>query len=73
MPSFLSCCSDMENSKTILLSEVSSCCLLYKESEIDFYSLTPPAEILLMMYLEQKQNTTSMGITEIATAKYMAP
>ena len=29
------------------------------------YSFTAPAEILLMMYLEKKQNTTRMGITEI--------
>ena len=33
------------------------------------YSLTPPAEILLMMYLEQNANTIRIGITEMATAR----
>jgi len=33
------------------------------------YSFTPPAEILLIIYFEQKQNTIKIGITEIATAR----
>lgn len=33
------------------------------------YSFTLPAEILLIMYFEQKQNTLRIGMTEIATAK----
>lgn len=37
------------------------------------YSFTPPAAMLLTMYLEQKANTIKIGITEIATAKYIAP
>ena len=34
-----------------------------------FYPLTAPAEILLMMYLEKKQNTINIGITDKATAR----
>lgn len=34
-----------------------------------FYSFTPPAEMLLIMYLEQKLNTINMGTTEMATAR----
>ena len=37
------------------------------------YSLTAPAEILLIMYREKKQNTSRIGITDIATARYVAP
>ena len=37
------------------------------------YSFTLPAEILLIMYLEQKQNTITIGITDIATVRYVAP
>ena len=33
------------------------------------YSFTAPAEILLMMYLENTANTIKIGITEIATAR----
>ncbi len=40
---------------------------------LTYHSLTAPAEMLLMMYLEKKQNTSRMGITEIATARYVAP
>lgn len=37
------------------------------------YSLTLPAEILLIMYLEVKQKNIIIGTIEIATAKYVAP
>lgn len=33
------------------------------------YSLTLPAEILLIIYFEQKQNTIRIGTTEIATPR----
>lgn len=35
----------------------------------EYYSFTLPAEILLIMYLEQKANTIKIGMTEIATAR----
>lgn len=37
------------------------------------YSLTLPAEMPLIMYLEQKQNMIMIGTTEIATVTYVAP
>lgn len=35
--------------------------------------MTLPAEIPLIMYLEQKQNMIMIGTTEIATVTYVAP
>lgn len=34
-----------------------------------YHSFTLPAEILLIMYFEQKQNTIRIGTTEIATPR----
>ena len=38
-----------------------------------FYSFTAPADTLLIMYFENTANTSKIGITEIATDKYVAP
>ena len=43
---------------------------LMKNLTVTFiYSFTLPAEILLIMYFEQKQNTIRIGTTEIATPR----
>ncbi len=47
--------------------------LFFEEREFGYlncgYSFTLPAEMLLMIYFEQKQNTIRIGTTEIATPK----
>lgn len=54
----------------IMMCSLTADCPLFTRTS---YSFTLPAEMLLMIYFEQKQNTTMMGMTEIATARYTAP
>ena len=47
--------------------------LRHLSKSVSHYSLTLPAEILLMMYLDKNMNAIIIGIIEIAIARYFAP